>query len=198
MSAAAIISIALAVLGMVGGIVFNFYRTDKILKQNELIKIINYQKTDISSFKAEIKSLHDKVESLNKLIRELDTALLRSNAISLSFPFPFWYKSSDGVMRLLNDEYCKTYKKCREDYIGKRDKEVWDKDIAEKYENSDRETLRSQLGYSVTYDHEVKDTIVIKWRIPGITKEESYIAGIAVPFEDIQNAKELKNNIQNP
>lgn len=196
MSAAAIISIAMAVLGMVGGIIFNFHRTDKILKQNELIKIINYQKTDISSFKAEIKSLHDKVESLNKLIRELDTALLRSNAISLSFPFPFWYKSSDGVMRLLNDEYCKTYKKCREDYIGKRDTDLWDRETAEVFENSDRKTLKSQLGYSVTYNREIKDTIIIKWRIPGITKEESYIAGIAVPLEGIENASELKGNIQ--
>ena len=189
MSAAAIISIILAVFGIISGIIFNFYRTNRILKENEFIKVINYQRADINSFKSEIKILHDKVESLNSLIRELDSALLRSNAISLDFPFPFWYKSSDGRMRLLNDEYCRTFKKCREDYIGKTDFEVWDEEKAKVFENNDKSTLLSQLGYNVYYDNEVDDSIVIKWRIPGLTKEESYVAGIAVPYKILNDAR---------
>ena len=183
MSVTAIITIILAVFGMISGIIFNFYRTNRILKENEFIKIINYQRADINAFKSEIKILHDKVENLNNLIRELDSALLRSNAISLAFPFPFWYKSSDGRMRLLNDEYCKTFKKCRGDYIGKTDFEVWDEEKAKTFEHNDKATLLSQLGYNVYYDNEVEDSIVIKWRIPGLTKEESYVAGIAVPYK---------------
>ena len=189
MSVTAIITIILAVFGMLSGIIFNFYRTNRILKENEFIKIINYQRADINAFKSEIKILHDKVENLNSLIRELDSALLRSNAISLDFPFPFWYKSSDGRMRLLNDEYCKTFKKCREDYIGKTDFEVWDKEKAKLFEINDKTTLLSQLGYNVYYDNEVEDSIVIKWRIPGLTKEESYIAGIAVPYKILNDVR---------
>ena len=189
MSVTAIITLILAVFGMLSGIIFNFYRTNRILKENEFIKIINYQRADINAFKSEIKILHDKVENLNSLIRELDSALLRSNAISLDFPFPFWYKSSDGRMRLLNDEYCKTFKKCREDYIGKTDFEVWDKEKAKLFEINDKTTLLSQLGYNVYYDNEVEDSIVIKWRIPGLTKEESYIAGIAVPYKILNDVR---------
>ena len=189
MSVTAIISIILAVFGIISGIIFNFYRTNRILKENEFIKVINYQRADINSFKSEIKILHDKVESLNSLIRELDSALLRSNAISLVFPFPFWYKSSDGRMRLLNDEYCRTFKKCREDYIGKTDFEVWDEEKAKLFEINDKTTLLSQLGYNVYYDNEVEDSIVIKWRIPGLTKEESYIAGIAVPYKILNDVR---------
>lgn len=189
MSVTAIITIILAVFGMISGIIFNFYRTNRILKENEFIKVINYQRADINAFKSEIKILHDKVENLNSLIRELDSALLRSNAISLAFPFPFWYKSSDGRMRLLNDEYCKTFKKCREDYIGKTDFEVWDEEKAKLFEINDKSTLLSQLGYNVYYSSEVEDSIVIKWRIPGLTKEESYIAGIAVPYKILNDVR---------
>ena len=189
MSTVGILSIVLGALGAISGIIFNFYRTNRILKENEFIKIINYQRADINAFKSEIKILHDKVENLNSLIRELDSALLRSNAISLAFPFPFWYKSSDGRMRLLNDEYCKTFKKCREDYIGKTDFEVWDEEKARLFEIDDKTTLLSQLGYNVYYDNEVKDSIVIKWRIPGLTKEESYIAGIAVPYKILNDVR---------
>ena len=189
MSVTAIITLILAVFGMLSGIIFNFYRTNRILKENEFIKIINYQRADINAFKSEIKILHDKVENLNSLIRELDSALLRSNAISLAFPFPFWYKSSDGRMRLLNDEYCETFKKCREDYIGKTDFEVWDEEKAKLFEINDKTTLLSQLGYNVYYDNEVEGSIVIKWRIPGLTKEESYIAGIAVPYKILNDVR---------
>ena len=189
MSVTAIITIILAVFGMISGIIFNFYRTNRILKENEFIKVINYQRADINAFKSEIKILHDKVENLNSLIRELDSALLRSNAISLAFPFPFWYKSSDGIMRLLNDEFCETFKKCREDYIGKTDFEVWDEEKAKLFEIDDKATLLSQLGYNVYYSSEVEDSIVIKWRIPGLTKEESYIAGIAVPYKILNDVR---------
>ena len=41
MSVTAIITIILAVFGMISGIIFNFFRTNRILKENEFIKIIN-------------------------------------------------------------------------------------------------------------------------------------------------------------
>ena len=187
MSTVAIISIILGAIGVVGGIIFNFYRVNKLLKENEYKNVINSQRVDISSFRGEIKVLNDKIETLNTMIRELDSALLRSNAISLNFPFPFWYKYSDGKMMMLNDEYCKTYHRCREDYIGKTDYDVWDKKTADKFKENDLITLNSQLGYTVTLNHEVKDTIIIKWRIPGLLKNEYYIAGIAVPYKSIED-----------
>ena len=189
MSTATIISIILGALGMISGIVFNFYRTNKVLKENEYKNVINSQRADISTFRGEIKELHGKIENLNNMIRELDSALLRSNAISLAFPFPFWYKYSDGKMMMLNDEYCKTYHRCREDYLGKTDYDVWDKETADLYKKNDELTLNSQLGYTVTHNSEVDDTMIIKWRIPGLAKNEYYIAGIAVPFKTIEDVR---------
>lgn len=189
MTTLGIISIIVGIIVTLGGVVFNFYKINKISKENEYKNVINSQKGDITDFRKEVADLHKKIETLNTIIRELDAALIRSNAISLSFPFPFWYKSSDGKMRMLNDEYCKTYHKCREDYIGKKDNEVWDAESALIFMANDDKTLKSQLGYSINYDEEVDDTIVIKWRIPGLTRDESYIAGIAVPHKFIQNAK---------
>ena len=93
-------------------------------------------------------------------------------------------------MRMLNDEYCRTFKRCREDYIGKTDAEVWDIESAKLFAENDKKTLNSQLGYSIDYDGEVDDTIIIKWRIPGITSGENYIAGIAVPYNFINDVKQ--------
>lgn len=189
MSTVGIISIVLGVLVAIGGIIFNFYKINKISKENEYKNVINSQRTDIMELRKIISKLDFKIENLNLTVREFDSALLRSNAVSLSFPFPFWYKSSDGKMRMLNDEYCKKYQRCRETYIGKTDHEVWDTETAEKFKINDDLALKSQLGYIIDYDSEVKDTIVIKWRIPGITSGESYIAGIAIPYNFIENAR---------
>jgi hypothetical protein len=189
MTTLGIISIVVAVIVALGGVILNFYKINKISEENEYKNVINSQKGDLSDFRKEVSDLHKKIENLNTIIRELDAALIRSNAISLSFPFPFWYKSSDGKMRMLNDEYCKTYLKRREDYIGKTDKEVWDNEKALQFMLNDEKTLNSSKGYTINYDEEVDDTIVIKWRIPGLTKDESYIAGIAVPYNFIEDVK---------
>lgn len=189
MSTVAIISIIIGVLGTVGAIMFNFYKLNKISKDNEYKNVINSQRSDIIEFRKIISKLDIKVENLNLTIRELDTALLLSNVVSLSFPFPFWYKSSDGKMRMLNDEYCKKYQRCRDTYIGKSDFEVWDKETAEKFKINDELTLKSQLGYIIDYNSEVKDTLIIKWRIPGITSGENYIAGISIPYNFIQDVR---------
>lgn len=190
MTTAAIISLVSGILIAFGGVLFNYFKINKIAKENEYINIINLQRKDILDFKTEINKLHEKIESLNKVVKELDSALLRSNAISLSFPFPFWYKSSaSGKMKMLNDEYCRTYKKCREDYIGKTDFEVWDEETAKLFTENDKAVLNSQLGYRIDYNNEIEDTLIIKWRIPGLTRDEYYIAGISVPYKFIEDAK---------
>lgn len=186
----------LAVVGglivTLAGVIFNFYKVNKISKENEYKNVINSQRNDIQDVRREVIDLYKKIDSLNKTIRDFDSALIMSNSLSLSFPFPFWYKSNNGTMRMLNDEYCRAFNRCREDYIGKRDEEVWDKDIAEKFQINDKKTLDSQLGYIIDYNSEIEDTIVIKWRIPGITSGDNYVAGVAIPYKFIEDVKRQK------
>lgn len=189
MTTAVIVSMILGIVAIVAGVVNNYIKISKVSKDNEYINVINSKNNDINQLRREVNILHNKLEKLNVLIRDLDSSLLRSNAVSLSFPFPFWYKSADGKMIMLNDEYCKTYHKCREDYIGRTDHEVWDKETADKFKTNDEKTLNSQLGYSLNYDEEIEDTIIIKWKIQGLTHEENYVAGIAVPYKFIEDAR---------
>jgi len=126
MTTAVIVSMILGVIAIIANVINNYIKISKVSKDNEYINVINSKNNDINQLRREMTILQDKVEKLNNLIRDLDSSLLRSNAVSLSFPLPFWYKSEEGRMIMLNDEYCKTYHKCREDYIGKTDYEVWD------------------------------------------------------------------------
>lgn len=184
----------IAIVVALGGVLFNFFKINKVAKENEYKNIINLQRKDISDFKEEIRTLNHRIENLNKVVNDLDISLIRSNAISLSFPFPFWYKSFPGrKMRLLNDEYCKVFKRCREDYIGKTDFDVWDKETAERFKITDDIVLNSQLGYYIGADENigVENMIIIKWRIKGITNDEYYIAGISLPYKnETLNGKE--------
>ena len=77
-------------------------------------------------------------------------------------PLPCWIKDSNGVMRYINDAYCKIYGVLADDYIGKTDYEIWPRHIADKFQKLDERVL---IGEAKEYAIE---------RVPSKTGHRSY------------------------
>jgi len=88
-------------------------------------------------------------------IKHLELITKRLDSIDLTFenpelanflhalPLPIWFKSRDSVMMFINQEYSELYGVQPEDYIGKRDDDVWGAETAELFRVNDRAVMRS-------------------------------------------------------
>lgn len=96
--------------------------------------------------------LREENENLRKLINDHEVRIRAlQNQISLiesshqDLPIPMWLKDLDGKMLALNREYERTFLKPKgltiQDYIGKYDHEVWDKDTADEFKSHDAKVL---------------------------------------------------------
>jgi hypothetical protein len=112
---------------------------------------VSHEKERHASTQKQITMLEDKVIECNRVLQE-NTELreelteLKVNNIMLKassdyLPFPFWIKDRSGVMIYLNSAYEQTYLRPRNlsalDYVGKRDEDVWGKEIGDKFRQHD-------------------------------------------------------------
>lgn len=128
-------------------------------------KTIDRQGEEIQDIKTELKTvqqleqqcqidrINDKQEFSRKLL-ELERQILsiRSdrasqiiNMAAENRPLPYWIKSPDGTMQYINPAYTKYFKKTPEEYIGRKDTEVWGEKIGKVYQNGDREAAENGL-----------------------------------------------------
>lgn len=65
----------------------------------------------------------------------------------IKMPVPFWIKSLDGKMLMINDAYVDAFIRprgdTRDDYVGKTDIEYWGKKVGSIYQHNDQKALRA-------------------------------------------------------
>ena len=82
MSPVLITSVLLTVIGMIAGIVLNFYRTDKIMRGNQLIKVINLKNDDLKRAQERIDKLEITLGHHEDIIKNLFFRLMPRLGIS--------------------------------------------------------------------------------------------------------------------
>ena len=179
--------VIIAALVALIGVFLNHTRLSRLYKENELIKVINSKNADISRINIKYDNLWTKFEKLNEVVRELNIAFIRLNSINFTYPFPFMLKDKNGKILMVNDEWTRVNHISREDAIGKTDYDLFPEDKSLKFKDSDTQVISSVLGFIVEKDHITPDSIVIKWEVQGIIKEESFIAVISVPAQTLIN-----------
>lgn len=179
--------VIIAALVALIGVFLNHTRLSRLYKENELIKVINSKNADISKINVKYDTLWTKFEKLNEVVRELNIAFIRLNSINFTYPFPFMLKDRNGKILMVNDEWTRVNHISREDAIGKTDYDLFPEDKGLKFKDSDFKVITSVLGFIVEKDHITPDSIVIKWEVQGIIKEESFIAAISVPAQTLIN-----------
>ena len=130
--------------------------------------------------KEEMKSLTRQYVRQNQL-RELVLNMV------LYHPQPFWVKSEDGKMVLVNEAYEKAYKKYLEDYAGNYDKELWGEQIAKEFGENDAVVRRTKSPILVVekLGEELNEhLLVIKYPITDSSGQE-HVAGEAISVQDV-------------
>ena len=185
MGAGTIIMISLPIVLAIVGLYLNHMRLSRMFKENELIKVINSKNVDIDKINNKYDTLWNKFERMNETVRELNMAFIRLNSINFTYPFPFMLKDVKGKIIMVNDEWTRLNNISREDAIGKTDYELYTSERSEHFKTSDSIVLNSLLGFVVEKDHSDHNTIIIKWEVQGIIKEDKFIAVISVPAQTL-------------
>ena len=142
----------------------------------EFLMLIQEYKELAYSNKAELERL-DKITGILQeelRIKDIEIIELRNQLIIFEsshtdIPLPMWLKDTKGTMLFLNDEYEKALlhpnDKTRNQYIGKTDYAVWDKDTADRFMQHDREVMQTKKAAVftetwTTAGHNVEGTVV--------------------------------------
>lgn len=175
-----ITSILLTVIGMIAGIILNFYRTDKLMRSNQLIKVINLKNDDLKRAQYRINKLENTLDHHEDVIKNLEMSYLRLKTITVQYPFPFFLKDPNGILIIVNQPWTVLNNIPATEALGKVDYDLFPPEISDYFRKTDDMVAESNKGYILTEDPKNTDNIVLKWKIPSIIKGEYYIAGISL------------------
>lgn len=124
-------------------VIDNFTEDNKRLR-SEMAEL----KKDLEKEKGERN--HIELQLRNEVM-QLRNKLLIMESAHLDLPVPQWLKDVDGTMLAINkayeDQFLEPLGKEASDYIGKTDKDVWEKATAEVFAANDRIVTRSKKPY---------------------------------------------------
>jgi len=149
--------------GFLVSAVVAFVLGNRRAKLGEIQSIIDTLQEERSHWKSSFENLEVVREELKKEIYDMRNEIDRLNAKLVimesghsDMPFPVWLKDSDGRMMYLNEAYEKMFLRpmglTREDYIGKYDTDIWDKETAEHFKVNDDLAKTSETGSYRTYE----------------------------------------------
>jgi PAS domain S-box-containing protein len=118
--------------------------------------------------------------------RELDE---RFSRFMRHLPGLAWMKDLKGRYVFANDAAEKAFRTPREDLYGRRDEEVFPRDVADRFTENDRRALESGTAVQVVEELEHDDgivhrSIVSKFPVPGPDGEIAWVGGIAIDVTD--------------
>lgn len=145
------IAIALFSGGLITGVLAWLInnRKDKRTGFKEIIELLE---KDNGRLREEFAQLRNEFESYKevsykreaentKLIHNLQIKINLVESAHLDLPVPQWLKDTSGTMLSINPAYERVFGVLASDYIGKKDADVWDKDIADAFLTNDREVM---------------------------------------------------------
>lgn len=138
---------------------------------------------DITDYKINEKRLFEKNQFISSLVNTI--------------PIPIFYKDKDGRYLGCNNAYSDTFGVTNEELVGKTVFDLWDKKLARKYHQMDKELMRSQKPQ--IYEYQVIDKNGNKLEVY-FAKNVFYdsngeVAGIVGAFIDISEHKRLEEEL---
>lgn len=142
----------------------------------------------LSSLQADYRHIEKRYQELESETDYLREQLNRVRSVHPDLPLPMWLKDLHGIMLSLNDSYEKHFLipqgYCREDYIGKRDEDIWPKNVAEKFKKNDNLAKKAMIQLE---DETIIEDILQGWDFYKYPKFVDGIlvgvAGIALPIQ---------------
>lgn len=188
-------NIITAIIAIVTGIIGFFTAKlsasskDKTTTKDEFVELIKMYKEEVSKLKESEDECINRYEELKKEFEVLRANVTLIKASSPTVPIPMWIKDINGVMLSLNDAYEEIFLvplgKTRADYIGKKDIDIWGKEIAEVFKKNDDIAALSSEPISVFENINVGNGVFKKYNIikykNKIADMVVSIAGIALP-----------------
>lgn len=119
--------------------------TDRLIVQWEaLLKPLQLR---VAELEGQVLELRDKELDYLSRIKMLETQLLLFESSQVDIPLPMWMKDLEGKMIFLNKETEAMFLTPRglrmDDYIGKKDEDLWEPEIAKSFRQNDKEALRT-------------------------------------------------------
>lgn len=187
MTTSTILLVLIPSLVAVIGVYLNHTRLSRMMKENELVKVINSKNSDIEKINLKYENLWIKFEKLNDVVKELDVAFVKLNSINFTYPFPFMLKDKNGKIVMVNDEWVRINRMTRESVIGRNDYDLFPEEKSKNFKTSDFQVINSHSGFLIEKDILDPNSLVIKWEVQGLIKEDSFIAVISVPAQTLIN-----------
>jgi hypothetical protein len=128
---------------------------------------------------------------LERQLFGLQNKLAMMESAHMDAPLPMWLKDVDGTMLALNqayeDAFLRPIGKTANDYIGRKDVDVYGEELGRQFADHDRIALSGRI-VDVLEDAPVGDGTMAKWRVIKYVRKVGRvpvgIAGIAVPHHE--------------
>jgi len=191
-----------AALGVAGTALYNWFKSIRVSKRDDFEAVLKVWQEDNERLRRKeeenerlISELRDEVAALRHKIELLESA-------HQSLPLPMWLKDLDGTMLAVNHKFERELLAPSgiqsQKYIGKRDHEVWPKEIADQFVYSDnkvKETRQVCFTEEYTIDSAGKKKYWSVIKYPRMLADVMVgIGGIAFPREYLFKTKNNDNN----
>lgn len=115
------------------------------LLMSEMRQNNNEMREDIAALERKVDTQAAVIEDQANTIRTLQKYVVQLETAQVSLPMPMWVKDRGGVMLFANEAYEEKYLTPRgfsvDDYIGKKDEDVWPVSVAEEFRRHDLAVL---------------------------------------------------------
>ena len=184
-----------AFIGLAGGgigSVLTYLATQKKADLDSLTLLINTLRDDNEKLRQREELNRMEIQKISTEISELRQTVMLLESAHQDLPIPMWLKDTNGIMLSLNsayeDEFLFPRGLTRSDYIGKRDVDIWPREVAAEFMTHDSKVLRSGKIFHGSETVMVGET-PSKWRIIKYPRYSGDIkigiAGIAIPPDNI-------------
>ena len=125
---------------------------------------------------------------------ELEESKAIYHSLVESLPINVFRKDREGRLVFVNNKCCQTYGRKREELLGKRDEELFDKELADKYKRDDRWVLQTGLPFHDIEYHPQEDEKYIYVEIlkAPVTAANGRRIGIQGMFWDVTDRKKAE------
>jgi len=127
---------------------FGIVKHNKELSSSDKTLLIEELRNDRNYYQSLYKECQESVVQVQKDLSDIKQNTTLLTAVKYDIPVPMWLKDSKGKMVFINNEYERLFLfpvgKTMEDYIGKTDYDIWDKETAEQYRKNDIRAMQSQ------------------------------------------------------
>lgn len=126
---------------------FGIVKLNKELSSSDKTLLIEELRNDRNYYQALYRECQESMVQVQKDLAAIKQNTTLLTAVRNDLPVPVWGKDIAFRNMFVNDEYERLFLlglgKTKEDYFGKTDYEIWDKETADQYRKNDIEAIKS-------------------------------------------------------